>query len=643
MSAPRLDQSTLATVVGSCARELARAWRCESSLPRCVRLLAVLGFGLLSSPVSAAAPDPTPSSSNPQQFELLHKNDPRQLQWVKGRVLVQTRAGLADKHLDKILAEHGGRRGQRLSQINAYIVELPAGADEAAVAKALQANPHIKSVELDHALEPNLLLNDQYFTSEWHLNTIGAATAWNATTGSGVVIAILDSGVDASHPDLGPNLVPGWNFYDNNSNTSDVSGHGTAVVGIASAVGNNAAGVAGVSFASKIMPLRVTDATGYAWYSLVAQALTYAADHGAKVANVSYEGACCSSTIISAAQYFRSKGGVVTASAGNDGAQMTYTPSDYVTTVTATDSSDNFASFSSSGNYVDVAAPGVGIWTTTKGGGYAALSGTSGSAPLTAGVYALMLAANPKLAPSTLDSILFKTAVDHGTSDYDIQYGWGRVDAAAAVSQARQTTVVDTTAPSVSIGSPTAGSKVGGLVPVSVSGTDNVGVTRVELWVNGALYASDIASPYAFSWDAATVADGSNTLQAKAYDAAGNVGSSASVTLTVANDTIPPTVTITNPASGAVVSGSVGISVTATDNNKVSQVSLLVDGKQVALSYGSQLSYTWSTSTATTTSAGSKSKKNKTAIQSGTSHTITATALDPAGNKGTASVTVTVQ
>ena len=606
----------------------------------CAAWLTALGCALLPITFEAVAANPTPSSSNAQQVETVHRNDPAKIQWVKGRVLVQPRAGLAEKHLDKILAEHGGKRGQHLSRINAYIVELPAGVDEAAVVKALQANPHVKSAELDRALEPNLLVNDPYFANEWHLNTIGAPSAWNSTTGSGILIAILDSGVDASHPDLAANLVPGWNFYDNNNNTSDVSGHGTAVAGIAAAVGNDALGVAGASFGSKIMPLRVTDATGYAWYSLVAQALSYAADHGAKVANVSYEGACCSSTIISAAQYFRSKGGVVTASAGNDGTQMSYTPSNYVTTVTATDSADNFASFSSSGNYVDVAAPGVSIWTTTAGGGYAALSGTSGSAPLTAGVYALMLAANPKLAPATLDNILFSTAADLGAPGYDIYYGWGRVNAAAAVATAQQTTVGDTTAPTVSIGSPSAGGTVSGLVPVDVTATDNVGVTRVELWVNGALYASDIASPYGFSWDTTTLQDGSNSLQAKAYDAAGNMGASSSLTLTVANDTIAPTVTISSPSNGAVVSGSVAINVSASDNKKVAQISLLIDGKQVALSYSAALSYTWSLSTTTTTS---RKNKRSTTLASGSTHTIQAIATDPAGNKGSASVTVTVQ
>jgi hypothetical protein len=174
-----------------------------------------------------------------------------------------------------------------------------------------------------------------------------------------------------------------------------------------------------------------------------------------------------------------------------------------------------------------------------------------------------------------------------------------------------------------------------------VSASDNVGVTRVDLWINGSRYATDTTSPYAFSWDTTKFADGSNTVQATAYDAAGNQGNSSRITVIVANDTIAPTVTISSPANGAVVSGSVAIRVGGTDNNKVSQISLLIDGTQVALAYGSTLSYTWTVTSATST--GSKSRKYKTALQSGTSHTIAAIAWDPAGNKGTATVTVTVK
>jgi hypothetical protein len=155
----------------------------------------------------------------------------------------------------------------------------------------------------------------------------------------------------------------------------------------------------------------------------------------------------------------------------------------------------------------------------------------------------LMLAANPRLAPSTLDSILFKSAVDRGTPGYDIYFGWGRVNAAGAVALATTTVAADTTSPTASITTPSASSKVSGLVPVDVSASDNVGVTRVDLWINGSRYATDTTSPYAFSWDTTKFADGSNTVQATAYDAAGNQGNSSKITVTVGNNTASTTIT----------------------------------------------------------------------------------------------------
>src|SRR5439155_6843873 len=185
--------------------------------------------------------------------------------------------------------------------------------------------------------------------SEWHLTTINAPTAWDTATGSGITIAILDTGVDGTHPDLAAHMVSGWNFYDNNSDTSDVYGHGTLVAGTAAAVVNNGVGVAGVAGNASIMPVRISDPTGYAYWSTVASGLTWAADHGARVANISYSVAG-SSTVISAANYFRSKGGVVAVSAGNTGALDSTSPTSSMLVVSATDSSNGVASFSTYGS-----------------------------------------------------------------------------------------------------------------------------------------------------------------------------------------------------------------------------------------------------------------------------------------------------
>lgn len=549
--------------------------------------------------------------------------------WVKGHILVQPRAGLPDAEFAKALAAQGGKAVGRLGNLDVYLVSLPPTASEQAVASALAHNPHIKFAEVDRLVAPSFVPNDPFYSSEWHLPMVGAPTAWNTSIGAGITVAILDSGVDATHPDLQGQLVPGWNFYDNNSNTADVYGHGTKVAGVVAALGNNGAGVAGVAWGSRVMPIRVTDTSGVGTLSAFANGLTYAADHGARVANLSFPVQSSGSTQ-TAAQYFVNKGGLVFNSAGNYGTLDSTPASNALVSVTATDSTDTLASWSSYGPYVDVSAPGVGIWTTTVGGGYGGVSGTSFSSPLAAGVAALMMSVNPSLAPSQILSLLESTAVDRGTAGYDYDYGYGRVNAAAAVAAAAQAKAGDTQVPSVSITSPTGGT-VSGIVLVNVAASDNVGVTRVDLLVSGTLLASDSTSPYAFSWDTSALAGSSASLVARAYDAAGNMGTSATMIVTVASaaappasaDATPPAVSITSPGNGSVVAGLVTVGAKATDSVGVASLVLRIDGVIVSSGNSASVSYKWNT--------------RKAAI--GT-HTISATAKDVAGNQSSVSIQV---
>lgn len=193
-----------------------------------------------------------------------------QAEVVKGRVLVMTRAGLPAAALDRIVSPHGGKT-RRVGNSDLHIVDLPAGASEQAVATLLARHPHLKFAELDQVVRPGLATNDPYLGSQWHLTRIGAVAAWDSTLGAGVTIAILDTGVDGTHPDLAPLLVPGWNVYDNSSNTADVYGHGTKVAGAAAAAANNGTGVAGVAGAARIMPIRISDASGGATFSAMAR------------------------------------------------------------------------------------------------------------------------------------------------------------------------------------------------------------------------------------------------------------------------------------------------------------------------------------------------------------------------------------
>lgn len=546
--------------------------------------------------------------------------------FISGRVLVQPNAGLSATQFEEILKQHGGRSLGRLRNLPVHVVEVPVNAEDA-VARALSRNPNVKFAEKDLLLSPDSTPNDPQFGSEWHLAKVQAPTAWDSSLGNGVIVAVLDSGVDPTHPDLVNKLVPGWNLYDNNADTRDVYGHGTKVAGVIGAETNNAVGVASVAAGASIMPVRVAAVTGSAASSTLASGLTWAADHGAKVANMSFAVAY-SATVTSGVQYFRNKGGVAVCAAGNTGAFDATAENAYMITAGATTSTDGIASFSTSGAFVDVSAPGSSILTTTNGGGYASVSGTSFSSPCTAGVVALMMAANPALPPAQLEALLMDTADDLGAPGWDASFGRGRVNAARAVAAAAAAKALDSQAPSVSIASPVGGT-VTGVVPVSATATDNVGVSRVDLYANGTMVGSDTVDPFQMSLDTTKLPEGKSTLVAYAYDAAGNKGISQTVTLTVDNvpdppDTTAPAVRILSPANGAKVSGNVTISISASDNVGLSLVQGYVDGSVQCVSNLTTLKCTWNARKA---APGS--------------HTITARAQDAAGNLGTATIQVT--
>ncbi|PTQ98831.1 subtilase family protein [Nitrosomonas nitrosa] len=604
----------------------------------CATVLAAL-MGLTPSFSSAAPPAHANNHAKNNFFgetlpESARSKRNESEEWAKGRILVMPRAGLPAQALAKILKEHNGKH-RKIGQSDLYIVDLPEYTEEGVIAR-LAHHPHLKFAELDRAVPPSLAPNDPYYPNGWHLPKIGSPTAWDSSQGAGITIAILDSGVDGSHPDLAAKMVPGWNFYNNNSNTADVRGHGTKVAGAAAAITNNGTGVAGIAGQAKIMPIRVADAEGYGYDSLIIQGLTYAADKGARVANASYLGLSSSSAVQNAALYMKNKGGLVTVSGGNSGRLESFAATSTMIPIAATDGNDNRTSWSSYGNYIALAAPGAGIWTTFIGGGYGSVNGTSFSSPITAGVIALMMAANPKMKNTDIEKILFTTAKDLGTSGWDPYFGHGRVDAAAAVQAVvAAAPVVDTEAPQVAIIDPLSDATVSGLVPVDIEATDNIGVVRAELWVNNTSVAVDTSSPFAFTWDSQGVANGPAHLIVYAFDDAGNSAASNIVEVNVnnqvvetTNDTVPPAVEIVNPVAGN-VSGNVTITANASDNASAAEItqSIYLNGKLLASGSGSTLSTNWNT--------------RPRSVSRGT-HTIQVVAKDKAGNTTTSSVDVNV-
>jgi subtilisin family serine protease len=296
--------------------------------------------------------------------------------------------------------------------------------------------------------------NDPSYSVQWGPAKVDAPLGWFFASGAGVTVAIVDTGVDLNHPEFSGRFVPGRHFFNNGSQDSavqDDQGHGTHVAGIAAATGNNGIGVAGMAWQAKILPVKVLASDGTGWTSDVALGVTWATDQGAKVVNLSLGGEQQSSTLLNATNYAYSHGSLVIAAAGNCGDSnyslngcTSLNPTFYpaanpnVVGVGATDSNDTRASFSEYGSFVDVTAPGVNIYSTlwtAAGSTYGTESGTSMAAPLVSGLAALVWSRNPGLTNAQVVTLLQNSAVPlpPGTPGRNDQYGYGRVNAGAAV------------------------------------------------------------------------------------------------------------------------------------------------------------------------------------------------------------------
>jgi len=359
--------------------------------------------------------------------------DPNLKSMLHGQILVKPNEGVSFQRLNEITETHGARVLKMMHGTGVYVVSVPWGS-EAAIAQELMHHPEIDYAEVDLVFDPSEVIpNDPLYGDAWHLQTLNMPGAWDVSQGDGIIIAVLDSGVDAFHEDLAGRILPGWNAASGGTDTSDITGHGTRAAGIIGAISDNGIGVASISPGAMILPVRVTDlSSGAAAASIIASGLRWAADNGARVASISYA-VTPSKTVSDAAQYMRNAGGVVVAAAGNAGDDPGYDDAASILTVSGTTSSDLIASWSSYGDFIDVAAPGAGIWTTNRNGNYSQVSGTSFAAPVTAATTALVMAANPELSPDEVESILEFSAVDLGTSGWDPLYGYGRIDAAAAL------------------------------------------------------------------------------------------------------------------------------------------------------------------------------------------------------------------
>jgi subtilisin len=334
---------------------------------------------------------------------------------------------------------------RKLKLSNALSADLPL--NEIA---ALRRDPRVKYVEPDaeaniQAAERPAKISKKYKASPqpaqflpWGVNKIDAELVVlpGDPANHQVPVAIIDTGIYYSHPDLVGNANAGPSFVYGTPTSLDDEGHGTHVAGTVAAV-KNTIGVVGVAPKAKVWGVKVLDRYGSGYYSAIASGLDWAADHGMKVANMSLGGSYNSMALQAACAAANADGVLLVAAAGNDGkkGKPSY-PGAYpsVVCVSATTSQDKLATFSSRGPHVDLSAPGEGISSTVMPASYQSWSGTSMATPHVSGAAALVWGANPSFTNNDVRLRLQSTAVDLGTPGLDPQFGWGRVNAYRAVN-----------------------------------------------------------------------------------------------------------------------------------------------------------------------------------------------------------------
>ena len=365
---------------------------------------------------------------------------------ASGRKIVVFQTGLNDAAKDEIVRYAGGVKLKNLDLIGAKAVYLPPKAEAALARQAgvLRIDDDVVVEALIRggiAAKPTPTQPSEVLP--WGVDRIDAEKVWGITTGDPIKVAIVDTGIDVKHPDLVGNLKGGVSTVAYTRKYNDDNGHGTHVAGIAAAI-DNTIGVIGVGPKIDLYAVKVLDGRGSGYLSDVIEGLDWAVANGMQVVNMSLGTGSNIQSFHDAVIAAKNAGVVVIAAAGNSGGSVIY-PAAYseAIAVSATDQNNVIASWSSRGPEIDLAAPGVSIYSTYKRTGYATLSGTSMAAPHVAGSAALVLNTpvgeyydvnlNRKWDPDEVQKKLQDRAVDLGNAGFDNLYGWGLVNAYNAV------------------------------------------------------------------------------------------------------------------------------------------------------------------------------------------------------------------
>lgn len=361
-------------------------------------------------------------------------------QFKADEILIKVKPG-QDAAAELGVISRGGSIIERYPQVGWVRVRVPAGKTADQSVTIFRPLSFAAKVEKNVIYYPHAIVNDPLVPQQWLVNRIRLPEAWDLSTGSNTIkIAVIDTGVFLTHADLVGNIGPGRDVVDDDNDASDEGGvgHGTHVSGIASASTNNGIGIAGVGYSCQIMPIRAGD-FGFGGSELV-EAITWAADNGAHVINMSLGGASPSQAIQDACTYARSKDVFICASAGNNGTtQKSYPAANVgVMAVTSSEPNDSKSGLSQYGQWVHVAAPGTNILSSVLSGGYEAWDGTSMSCPVVAGLAGLIWARGG----SSIDSNrVFQVICDTAAPVPGNYVRYGRVDAYQALVETRVTAV----------------------------------------------------------------------------------------------------------------------------------------------------------------------------------------------------------
>jgi len=377
--------------------------------------------------------------------------------FAPGEVIVKFKQGVNDNQKSQIHARYGLSVLSSNEQIGFQLLGISRGKSVAEMAEVLNRNPHVEYAEPNYIYYACMTPNDPIFSYQWHMHDISQGginvqPAWDMTTGTGAVVAIVDTGISRAGEDLtSTSFVSGYDFVNGDTDPTDDNGHGTHCAGTVAQSTNNGVGVCGVAFGASLMPVKVLDRRGSGWATDIADGIIWATDHGANVISMSLGSSSASTTIENAVAYAYNHGVTCVAASGNEGGDVSYPAAfdAYVIAVGATRYDTQVTDYSNHGSSLDVVAPGGdsnvdqngdgyydGVLQETfqrKSWGYYFFTGTSMACPHVAGVAALLYSYGVT-SPDDIRTALQNTAVDLGDPGWDQYYGYGLIDAYAALN-----------------------------------------------------------------------------------------------------------------------------------------------------------------------------------------------------------------